>query len=66
MDEEFRKRNLTKHFCEQLDEVSQDVVNSFKGTCSEMISDFEENDTFNVVECGLLFLVLYAKTVVTK
>jgi hypothetical protein len=66
MDEEFRKRNLTKPLCEQSNEVSQDVVNSIKGTCNEMISGFEENNIFNVDVCGLLFLVVYAKTVVTK
>lgn len=66
MDEEFRKRNLAKSLYEQSNEVSQDVVNFFKGTCSEMISGFEENYIFNVDQCWLLFLIVCAKTVVTK
>lgn len=66
MDEEFRKRNLTKSLYEQSNEVSEDVVNFFKGTCTEMISGFEENYIFNVDECGLLFLIVCTKTLVSK
>jgi hypothetical protein len=47
-------------------EVSQDVVNSFRENLSEMTSALEEKGNFNADECGLLFRVMPDKSLATK
>jgi hypothetical protein len=66
LDSSADKFNFTKTLSGESNEVSEDVVNSFKENFSEVISGFEEKYIFNADECRLLFRAMPDKTLPTK